>query len=82
MDLRETLRRRQVNAMVADAEFLRQQPESDERDELLTIERRRAMYRFALSQITLTERDVILGILRGAGLMGDAGTDRSSKRKS
>ena len=65
MDLRETLRRRQVNAMVADAEFLRSQPESDERDELLALEGRRAMYRFALSQITLAERAAILAVLNG-----------------
>jgi len=40
------------------------------------------MYRFALGQITLTERDAILGILGGAGVIGEAEIDRSCKRKS
>ena len=63
MDLREELRQRQVDAMIADAEFVCSQPESDERDNLLAIERRRAMYRFAVGHITLPERNRILNAL-------------------
>jgi hypothetical protein len=59
------MRRRRVNAMVADAHFLRSQRECADVREAIAIEKRRAMFRFALGEITLDERDVILRTIDG-----------------
>jgi hypothetical protein len=57
MNLTEAMRRRRVNAMVADALFLRSLEPSDEKTEAIEREKRRAMYGFALGEITPAERD-------------------------
>jgi len=50
--------------MIADAHFLGSQAECLEMREAIAIEKRRAMFRFALGEITLQERDMILGTLK------------------
>ncbi len=60
MDLSETMRRRRVNAMIADAHFLGQQGESPERGKAIEMEKRRVMYELALGSITNEEKAAIL----------------------
>lgn len=65
MNLLETMRRRRVNAMIADAQFLRDQENSAGKKEAIEHEIRRVMFRFTTNQILLSERDAIFEILRG-----------------
>lgn len=61
--LRETLRRRRTNAFIADAELIRDAPDSEERQDEARRTIRNAMLLFALRKITRAERDRILDIL-------------------
>jgi hypothetical protein len=63
MDLLETMRRRKVNAMVADAHFLREQEPSPQQQDAVEREKRQVMLEYALQRITEAERDLILKTL-------------------
>ena len=68
MDLIEVIRRRRVNAMIADALFLRSLEPSDEKTEVVEREKRRAMYEHALGEITGDERTELFRTLDDAEL--------------
>lgn len=63
-ELQETMRKRRVNAMIADAQFLRSVG-SEEAQDVIEIEKRQAMYQFALGRIMQEERDAIFEALNG-----------------
>jgi hypothetical protein len=65
MNLLETMRRRRVNALIEDAHYLASLETSAERKEAIEREKRRAMYRAALGEITYEERDAIFEVLSG-----------------
>lgn len=75
MNLHEEIRRRRVNALVADAAFLRGQPDTDERADEMERERRTVMYELALGRITGAEKEAILEILKGENHADDPGTE-------
>jgi len=51
--------------MIADAHFLREQDPSAERNEGVEREKRRVMFKYALSDITMQERNELLRFLNG-----------------
>jgi hypothetical protein len=63
MSLLEEMRRRRVNAMIADACYLAGKPSTGEQAEAVEQERRRAMYERALGRITDSEKQAIFQIL-------------------
>ena len=65
MNLQETMRRRKVNAMIADAHFLQEQELSPELKEIKEREKRRAMFEFSVGRISAEERNTILELLNG-----------------
>jgi hypothetical protein len=65
-DLIEVMRRRRVNAMIADALFLRSLEPSDEKTEAVERVIRRAMYEHALGGITSDERTEVFRALEDA----------------
>jgi uncharacterized SAM-dependent methyltransferase len=70
--IHETMRRRRVNAMIADARFLRMQSRCAELWNVIGIERRKAMLVFTLGENTREECDAILDTLNGANAPGDS----------
>jgi len=74
MDLIEVMRRRRVNAMIADAFFLRSLESSDERTETVEREKRRTMYEHALGTITGSEREELF---RSLGSVEELPTESS-----
>ena len=63
MSLLEKMRRRRVNAMIADAYYLTGKQDADELAEAIEQERRRAMYERALGRITDSEKQAIFQVL-------------------
>lgn len=61
--LRGVLHQRRVAALVADAEFIRDQPDSGDKIEEAKRHIREAMLLYALRRITRAERDRLLAIL-------------------
>ena len=61
--IHEIMRRRRVKAMVADADFLRSQSHSQEREDAIQREIRQAMLQYALKEITEDERQVLFNLL-------------------
>jgi RecA/RadA recombinase len=67
MNLLEEMRRRRVNAMVADACYLTAQPDSDERNAAIEQLKRSTMYELAVGKITEEEKQAVFEILDTKG---------------
>jgi hypothetical protein len=66
-DIHEVMRRRRVNALLADAQFLTSRPDSQERAEAIEREVRRVMVKYALREISEDERQVLFNLLSEKG---------------
>ena len=65
MNLLETMRRRKVDAMIADAEFLSKQEDSEDTQEAVEQHKRNVMYELAIGKITSEERQEVFAALNG-----------------